>query len=274
MKIESKLLSGSLFSLTLGLVLLCSSQAYAQSPPLITDDPGTPGDGRWEVNIVSSLEKTRFSRSIEAPLFDINYGVGEHLQLKVEFPWLVLRGSEEETRKGFGSTNVGVKWRFLDEEKHGIDMSVYPQFEFKNTLEATEDEPASGPQFLLPVQVLRKVGPVEMVGEVGYSFVKNGPNQTIYGVAAGRDVSKRVELLGEIFGTSENHFHDNVLVFNVGSIVQLSKKANLVFAVGRSIVHEAEEGPAFLATVGIQFNFRAPLWGARSASKGEETTPD
>jgi hypothetical protein len=282
MQVKSKLLSGCLLSLAIGLVLICSSQSCAQSPPLITDDPGTPGDGRWEINIVSSMEKTRVNRSFEAPLLDINYGVGRNLQLKFEVPWLVLHSSEDEPKGGLGNMNVGVKWRFMDEDEDGIDLSVYPQMEFKSSTESVEgglSEPA--PQFLIPVQALHTFGPVELVGEVGYNIVKHGPNETFYGVAAGGNVSRRVELLGELFGSSENHFHENELVFNIGSIVEINRKVNLVFAVGRTIINEADEGPGYLATVGVQFNFRAPLWRKRSPTirgtlpgRGTPSVPD
>jgi len=34
------------------LLLMASACAHAQGgPPMLTDDPGTPGDGKWEVNI-------------------------------------------------------------------------------------------------------------------------------------------------------------------------------------------------------------------------------
>ena len=41
-------------------VLLFATPAYAQGgPPLITDDPGTPGNGKWEINIPFTFERTR-----------------------------------------------------------------------------------------------------------------------------------------------------------------------------------------------------------------------
>lgn len=250
--------------MVVAIILICSAQSLAQSPPLLTDDPGTPGDGRWEVNIVTSFERMRGHRSFEAPLFDINYGIGNNLQLKVEVPWLVQHAPGEKSQSGLGNTEVGVKWRFLDAEKHGIDMSVYPQIEFNNPTNSVERglvEP--GTRFLLPVQVSRKVGPVEMTGELGYSFTRHGSNETTYGLAVARGVSRRVELLAEVSGTSANHFHENQLVFNIGSIVQINKKANLVSAVGRSIYNVAGDGPSYSATLGVQFNFSGPLWGAK-----------
>jgi len=58
-------------------------------PPLITDDPGTPGDGKWEINVAFEAEKRGTQRSYAIPLLDINYGLGDRIQLKYEkFPGL------------------------------------------------------------------------------------------------------------------------------------------------------------------------------------------
>ncbi len=66
-------------------------------PPLITDDPGTPGDGNWEINIAFTTKKRRTVRSYETPILDINYGLGDRIQLKYEVPWLDLDERSEHT---------------------------------------------------------------------------------------------------------------------------------------------------------------------------------
>src|SRR5437879_8145699 len=96
-------------------------QAVAQGgPPLITDDPETPGNGHWEINVAWTLSQKRNARLFAIPLLDVNYGVGEHIQLKAEVPWLVLRERGAKTQSGIGSANFGVKWRFLDNDRHGF----------------------------------------------------------------------------------------------------------------------------------------------------------
>src|SRR5207249_1143679 len=97
-------------------------------PPLITDDPGTPGNGHWEINLALTTEQTRRERLFALPLADINYGLGQRIQLKCEIPWLLKQ--EGPTLSGLGSPRLGIKWRFVDEEPHGFSMSCYPQFTF------------------------------------------------------------------------------------------------------------------------------------------------
>ena len=48
---------------------------------MITDDPGTPGPGKWENNIAIILEHRSGETSLDLPQFDLNYGIGEHIQL-------------------------------------------------------------------------------------------------------------------------------------------------------------------------------------------------
>jgi hypothetical protein len=58
--------------------------AFAQGgPPMITDDPGTPGNGNWENNLAIVFEHRHNETSIETPEIDLNYGVGEHIQLNL-----------------------------------------------------------------------------------------------------------------------------------------------------------------------------------------------
>src|SRR5256714_12811222 len=87
-------------------------QVVAQAgPPLLTDDPDTPGNGHWEINLAWTVLQTRDRRLFGLPLVDVNYGLGERLQLKAEVPWLVLQDRRgAPTQSGIGSTNLGVKW--------------------------------------------------------------------------------------------------------------------------------------------------------------------
>src|SRR5437773_4740578 len=91
--------------------------ALAQGgPPLITDDPDTPGPGYWEINIGAVVEKSRALRHTEAPLADINYGLGKRIQLKFEIPWLSEHETGHPIQAQLGASNSGVKWRFLGQE--------------------------------------------------------------------------------------------------------------------------------------------------------------
>ena len=116
-------------SLALLLFLAARAGVAQGGPPLVTDDPGTPGDRRWEVNVAFTFEKRGSERTFETPLLDANYGLGDRIQLKVEMPWIV-RGEDGRNREsGPGNALFGVKWRFLDGKSGGLSISTYPQIE-------------------------------------------------------------------------------------------------------------------------------------------------
>ncbi len=48
---------------------------------MITDDPATPGNGKWEINLAVAFEHRSSETSLDLPAIDLNYGVGEHIQL-------------------------------------------------------------------------------------------------------------------------------------------------------------------------------------------------
>src|SRR5690348_15576054 len=83
-------------------------------PPMLTDDPGTPGNKRWEINVFGTLEHSHERQMSEAPNLDLNYGLGDHIQLKFEVPFLVLKDYGEQAKSGLGDSLAGVKWRFMD----------------------------------------------------------------------------------------------------------------------------------------------------------------
>lgn len=229
------------------LAALRATTVLAQGgPPLITDDPGTPGDGNWEVNLAVTYEHLRDESVLEAPLLDVNYGLGDRLQLKAEVPWVFQDSLEAGERLSeFGSPDLGVKWRFVDEEQAGVAVSVYPQLQL-NTPDV---------EFVVPVQVARHFGRWGVNGEVGYNFVEADEDELIYGLAASYDVSDELELLAEFYGESDVDFEEDQLVFNLGFRYGLNDNLRLLFAAGRSLRESGADEPDLLVYAGVQLTF-------------------
>ncbi len=63
-------------SLTISLLIFFISPlcVYAQGgPPLLTDDPGTPGPGKWEINLAFTAEKRHDENRFETPCFSAKF---------------------------------------------------------------------------------------------------------------------------------------------------------------------------------------------------------
>jgi hypothetical protein len=145
------------------------------SPPLDVDDPATPGCNAWEVNIVTSGELGK-AQSFETPLLDINYGIGDNVQLKVEAPYEFTR-LDGASHGGVGAAEVGIKHRFFHDESRDMDIAVYPQVEFAvpGTAAADDDAPTI---YKLPVLLSTKLG------ETGKGDVMLTANLGYYGSAS------------------------------------------------------------------------------------------
>src|SRR5438105_14081064 len=84
-------------------------QAVAQGgPPLVTDDPETPGNGHWEINLAATGAHTSGQWDIAAPDVDINYGWGEHVQMKLDVPWLFVHETDQPWKSSPADTDLGI----------------------------------------------------------------------------------------------------------------------------------------------------------------------
>lgn len=242
----------SRFCLTVFLVVLTVGPAWA-GPPLLTDDTGTPGDKYWEINISCTLDKRHNEATYEAPILDFNYGLGNNIQIKYEVPWLVHHEDGSGTKEGLGNSVFGLKWRFLDQARKGINMSIYPQYEV-NSLTSSADRGLvdEGTNLQLPVQVAKKFGPVWVNGEFGYTLRQHFSDKWLYGLSSGYDALENLSILGEIHGGATNDFKKHEVIFNIGTQWDFTKKYGLVVSVGRSFRSSTSDEPNLLLFLGLQ----------------------
>lgn len=223
------------FGLVAAALLVRAEAMRAQGgPPLFTDDPGTPGPGHWEVNVAVTLDRTSTSSTWGTPLVDANYGWGERIQLKLEMPWVVV-SDESGTRSGIGNPLLGVKWRFLDEDKAGIAVSTYPQLGF-NLVPTSADRGLVEREtsFLLPVSAVKTIGPVAVNVEVGRLFESGASGEWVWGLALGH-VFGKLEALAEVFGTHGDDAESRQVLVNLGGRLPVAPAATVLFAGGWSL---------------------------------------
>lgn len=247
---SARALSGLLFGLLPRLV------AAQGGPPLLTDDPGTPGAGRSEFNLAFTVEKSKGETLYGAPLFDFNFGVGERIQLKAELPWLIEAESPGGTTSGVGNLLLGFKYRFLDENPSGVDVSVYPQFDFNTSAHARRSGLVpEGMELLLPAEAAKDLGWFAVNVEVGYLLREEFEEEWMWGLALSRHVTDGIELLGEVHGFSSKSFDRAEMVFNLGARLKLTELNSILLSAGRGIRGESRGEPGFIGYVGLQFNF-------------------
>jgi len=225
------------------------SAAAQGGPPLLTDDPGTAEYKHWEINLAVLPEIRSDTKDFELPLADFNYGATDHTQLKFEIPVLVQwSGSGSHAEAGDG--NFGVKWRFVDEKKRGFDLSMYPQFSF-NTL-GPKRLVDRGMHLLLPLQIAKTFGKFQLNADGGYIINQHTTDELTFGLAAGYQATKSLELLAELHSVPLRNFQENESVFQLGGRKKFSERYIFLFAAGRGIPGSSDREPKFLGYFGVQ----------------------
>jgi hypothetical protein len=227
--------------------------AHAQAgPPMITDDPGVPGPGHWEVNVALTGRHGGNAWEGEAPLLDVNYGVGDALQFKYEVPWVVRH--EGATRSGPGNSMVGVKWRFHDGGGDGWAVSTYPQLEFRNpgSHSVRRGLAEAGTDFFLPLELERSFGNVVFGAEVGHGFRSRGGGGWAGGVVLGTEIRAGTELMAELHGESAASPGRNALAINFGGRFALGPHATLLASVGRDLHNGLEDKASLFGYLALQ----------------------
>lgn len=239
-------------------MLAAGASALGQGgPPFVTDDPGTPGPGHWEVNVAFLVEDRTGARTFDTPLVDANYGWGDRIQLKFEIPWVVRDASNAPAANGLGRGNFGVKWRFVDEKDAFLSVATYPQVMFRTTSSSVQRGVAEpGVSLLLPLIFEKNLGPVSANIEVGHLWRDGEPGVWSAGLAIGRELSDRIEVAAEIVAEAESRISDAELSWNVGGRWKLRESLILLVSGGTGLRKSAEAPPLRAqGYLGVQFLF-------------------
>jgi hypothetical protein len=262
-----------------------ASLAYAQGgPPFITDDPGTPGNRQWEINLGLIGNHNPGHSSYQLPNIDINYGWGDRIQLMFS-PYLAAATDENNTtRAGLGESVAGVKWRYFEhhranepksDENMNFSLGTYPQVTINNpTSSVRRGVVDPGPQYYLPVEFTAKWGPVNFNGETGrWIGNRNVPDRWGRGLIAGHEFNERLELYGEIYDLQDANRigkapKQRALTVDFGGRQTLDRAGHLrlLFLGGRAVqpVSRQNSEPNWIAYVGVQI-----LFGPKKASGSE-----
>lgn len=224
-------------------------------PPFITDDPGTPGDGHWEINVAWTHEHRPGETADELPLLDLNYGVGDRIQLKYEVPYVVLRESGADTAHGLGNSEAGVKWRFYDSGESGLTLSTYPQVEFRNpgSHSAAHGLVADETTLVLPLEIQREAGGWGVNVEAGAILLSKSGRGWTYGVVVGHELNERFEAGVELHGEAADAFQRTELAAVLGLRGKLNEHCFILASVGRELHNHFEAKATLLSYLAVQW---------------------
>ena len=100
------------------LLALAAFQAHA-AHPLITEDTGTVGAGRWQLELFGEAgEAAGAGGRQDRDDAVLSYGLAPDLDLQAGVPW------HHERTSGAGDATLGLKWRFL--ERGDLSLALKP----------------------------------------------------------------------------------------------------------------------------------------------------
>jgi hypothetical protein len=245
------------------LMFMNLSTVLAQGgPPMLTDDSSTPGNGNWENNFSVGFQGTSKNYLLAFPQLDLNYGLGERIQLKIEAPW-VKEGGEPLANK-FDHITLGMKYMLLDEDSDGIFLSVYPQ----PIISFNPDDHTNRTEYgiILPVAASKQFFKTGVNVQIGYQ-VLGSEKEIFYGLVVDHPLGKYLLVLGEIHSTIgrkdvSGSFPDDEIYFRAGTFVNLGIqfKPSDAYFINLAAGKDIESGPIFTSSakyygyLGLQLN--------------------
>ena len=152
------------------LLALLAVPAWA-SHPLITEDTGVLGKGKWELELHGEHAHDReadVTTHSAVGILKLGRGVAENLDLEIELRY--LRESAEGTvLKGLSDTSLAAKWRFYDSD--AVSLVLKPEL-----LLPTGDEPGFGagrPRWGATLAAAYEAARFELIANLGYLRNRN-----------------------------------------------------------------------------------------------------
>jgi hypothetical protein len=237
----------------LAAALLLATPALA-GPPYVTDDPQPVDYRHWEIYLASMPSRDGGAWSGTAPHVEVNYGAAPNLQLHVIMPMAFARSTNGTTTYGYGDTEFGAKYRFIQETDTRPMVGTFPLLEVP-----TGDQQrglGSGQVTLyLPLWVQKSYGAWTTYGGGGY-WINPGPGNYDWGFLGWlvqRQVLDEVSAGVEVFHTTTaERGAEPETRFNVGFVVDLSEVHHLLVSAGRGLQgdNEFQGYLAYQVTVG------------------------
>jgi hypothetical protein len=229
-------------------------------PPFVTDDPEPVDYQHWEFYIASQDSDTYGDWSGTGPHVELNYGVVSNVQLHLIAPLAYDVPPAGVAHYGYGDTEVGVKFRFVQETERLPQVGVFPLLEIP-TGSGREHLGTGHLQGFTPLWLQKSWGEWTAYGGGGYginSFSVGNQNWWFAGGVLQKQVLTNVLIGAEVFhqSTLQVDFPNVGTAFNVGTVIDLSEQHHLLFSAGRSI-----DGPtSFQCYIAYQFTFDNSLF--------------
>jgi hypothetical protein len=227
-----------------------SATAAVAGPPYATDDPEPTETGHWEIYAFTA--GTRADGSFDGVAgADLNYGPLPNVQLTATLPIDFIR--DRGMHAGIGDVELGVKYRFINDETAGISVAIFPRVILPT---ASRRFGTGRVQLLLPVWAQKDFGPWSLFGGGGYTINPGAGNRDFWqsGLALTRNVTPRLSLGAEVAHQGPDAAGArSTTALGVGGIYHVAGPFSLLFSGGPVFEHRGGTGANAYAALGLSF---------------------
>ena len=206
-------------------------------PPFTTDDPEPVGLHHWEIYFASQTAHDANGWFGTSPHLEVNYGAAPNLQLHLIAPIAFSAPNHGSTNFGCGDTELGAKYRFIQETDSRPQIGTFPLVEIP-TGNVDRGLGSGHADVFLPLWLQKSSGPWVTYGGGGYWINPGAGNRDWWfvGWLLQRKISSRLVLGTEIFySTTKEIGGGSETRFNLGGIFDFSDTQHLLFSGGRTI---------------------------------------
>lgn len=226
--------------------------------PFRTDDPGTPGQGNFEINLSAQYSKVKAGEGGLLPSLEINYGVLENLQVTVAPSLAYSHANGFSSNYGFGDLVVGAKYRVIDEDKGGWRpaVAIAPSM----TLPSGDETRGLGSghtNFSLPLWLSKSFDALSVATGASYNVNHGFGNRNFWfaGALVTYQLTESLIVGGELYHTTAAAVGGKSSTgFNLGFLYDFTENHHLLFSIGRNLIN-ADDNNQLATYVGYRLTF-------------------
>ncbi len=215
-------------------------------PPFRTDDPEPVEYQHYEFYTFFTGTHVSGDTSGVGPGFEFNYGLLPNGQLHVVAPLSFDSPAGGPTQFGYGDTELGFKYRFIEEDKDGSrpQVGVFPLLELP-TGDQSRGLGSGHARAFFPLWVQKSFGDWTTYGGGGYWLNHGGGTDDkdywFFGWLLQRKVTDKLVIGGELFHqTATTIGGSDSTGFNIGAIYDFDEHNHLLASAGTGLQNASE----------------------------------
>jgi hypothetical protein len=223
----------------LGFALIALTSRARAGPPYLTDDPEPPPYGHYEAVFFTMGLQADGIAAGALPAMEFNYGGFPDTQLHVMLP-LGFAAGGQGMKFGGADAELGVKYRFIDEDEEGWrpQVATYPQVEIP-LAPASSGFASRSVDMFLPLWAQKDLGANWTIDAGGGYWINPGDRNYWYtGALLQRKINDALVAGIELFHQTPNVQAGPALTgFNVGAIYDFDEHHHLLISAGRGLAN-------------------------------------